>query len=336
MKNEFLVKKNKKRLLSLKKITGSVIVSLIFLSLILSLTACQATQNKPGSTIVNTGNKLTTINNGEGIKELKMGLIPADDAEEMLRNYEPVRKYLSTQLGIPVKIQVTSDYTAAIEAMRAKHIDMAWFGPFSYVIAANVAGAEAIVNGVKSSTSSSSYRSVIVANANSGVKSLNDLKGKTFAFVDPASTSGNLIPRKMLIEAGINPDKDFKTSYYAGTHNAVMYAVANGKVQAGATGDNVYNRMVKAGEINPKTNKIIFSSPDIPGSPIAVRGDLPKLIKLKIQLAMVKMDQQTIHKVGGWGGISKYKTVQDSDYDVIRKTAKILGMDITKAKSAKK
>ena len=83
------------------------------------------------------------------IKVLKMGLIPADDAEEMLRDYEPVKEYLSEKLGIPVEIQVTSDYTAAIEAMRAKHIDMAWFGPFSYIIAANVADAEAIVNGVK-------------------------------------------------------------------------------------------------------------------------------------------------------------------------------------------
>ena len=123
------------------------------------------------------------------IKVLKMGLIPADDAEEMLRGYEPIQEYLSQQLGIPVEIQVTSDYTAAIEAMRAGHIDMAWFGPFSYIIAHNVAGAEAIVNGVKESTGSSTYKSVIVASKDSGIKTLADLKGKSFAFVDPASTS---------------------------------------------------------------------------------------------------------------------------------------------------
>ena len=128
-----------------------------------------------------------------------MGLIPADDAAEMLRAYEPVKEYLSKELGIPVEIKVTSDYTAAINAMKYKHIDMAWFGPFSYVIAANVAGAEAIVNGVKESTGSSTYKSIIIANADSGIKTLDDLKGKSFAFVDPASTSGNLIPRKALI-----------------------------------------------------------------------------------------------------------------------------------------
>ena len=87
-------------------------ILVVFLGLIIILTGCQ------------TG---TTEKDGE-IKVLKMGLIPADDADEMLRSYEPIKEYLSEKLGIPVEIQVTSDYTAAIEAMRAKHIDIAWFG----------------------------------------------------------------------------------------------------------------------------------------------------------------------------------------------------------------
>lgn len=278
----------------------------------------------------------TPANQGGEIEVLKMGLIPADDADEMLRNYEPIKKYLSEELGMPVEIQVTSDYTAAIEAMRAKHIDMAWFGPFSYVIAANIAGAEAIVNGVKESTGSATYKSIIIVNADSGIETLEDLKGKSFAFVDPASTSGNLIPRKMLIENGIDPDEDFSISYFAGTHNAVQYAIANGKVDAGASSDNVYQRMVEAGEINPDVNKIIYESEPIPGSPIVVRGDLPDEFKKRIQDALIQMDQQTIHEVDGWGGIARYQKVSDSDYDVIRETAKILGMDVTSAEAASK
>jgi len=269
------------------------------------------------------------------IKVLKMGLIPADDAEEMLREYEPIQEYLSEKLGIPLEIQVTSDYAAAIEAMRAKHIDMAWFGPFSYVIAANIANAEAIVNGVRRSDGKSDYRSIIVTKADSGIKTLADLKGKSFAFVDPSSTSGNLIPRKILKESGIDPDNDFKVVYYAGTHNAVEYAVANGKVDAGADSDNSYQRMVEAGEIDPNVNTIIYTSDPIPGSPIVVRKDLPAELRQAIQDALINMDEQTIHQISGWGDISKYQKVSDSDYDIIRETAAALGMDVASVEGAK-
>ena len=254
----------------------------------------------------------------------------------MLRSYEPIKEYLSEQLGIPVEIQVTSDYTAAIEAMRAEHIDMAWFGPFSYIIAANVADAEAIANGVRRSDGKSDYHSVIIVNADSGIETLADLKGASFAFVDPASTSGNLIPRKMLIDNGIDPDNDFSTSYFAGTHNAVQYAIANGKVDAGADSDNSYNRMVEEGEIDPEVNKIIYTSDPIPGSPIAVRGNLPEDFKQKVKDALLNMDEQTIHEVDGWGNIASYQEVSDSDYDIVRKTAETLDMDTTSAEAANK
>ncbi len=300
--------------------TKSILVLLVCMAIILA--GCQ------GGT--------DTTNQGGEIEVLRMGLIPADDAEEMLRDYEPIKEYLSEELGIPVEIMVTSDYTAAIEAMRSKHIDMAWFGPFSYVIAANVAGAEAIVNGVRRSDGRSDYHSIIITRADSGIETLEDLKGKSFAFVDPASTSGNLIPRKMLIDNGIDPDNDFSMSYYAGTHNAVEYAVANGNVDAGVDSDNSYDRMVEAGEIDPEINKIIYTSEPIPGSPIVVRGDLPTELKQKIQDALIAMDEQTLHQVSGWGDIARYQKVSDSDYDIIRETAETLGMDVTSAKAANK
>lgn len=313
---------------------NKIVVVLILLLLFVAGCA-KETPNASGidQTLIQVGKDTDTSGFGE-IKKIKMGLIPADDAAEMLQNYEPIKEYLSESLGIEVEIQVTSDYTAAIEAMRAKHIDMAWFGPFSYIIAANIADAQAIVNGVKASTDSATYKSIIVTNKDSGIETIEDLKDKSFAFVDPASTSGNLIPRKMLIENNIDPEEDFSNSYYAGNHNAVMYAVANGKVDAGATGDNVYDRMIEAGEIDPEANIVIYESEPIPGSPIVVRKDLPANLKQAIQDALVNMDQQTIHKVDGWGGIIRYQVVRDSDYDVIRDTARILGMEVDSAEAA--
>jgi len=294
-----------------KILTGLAIIAMVF------LLGCIGQQEPTGGTT-------------EEITVLKMGLIPADDAEEMVRNYQPVAEYLEEKLGIPVEIQVTSDYTAAIEAMRSKHIDMAWFGPFSYVLAAQEANAEAIVNGVRRDTGLSTYKSIIITRSDSGIETLDDLKGRSFAFVDPASTSGNLIPRKVLIENGIDPDEDFSTMYYAGTHNAVEFAVANGKVDAGAASDTSYQRMVDSGEIDPEVSIIIHESEPIQGSPIVVRGDLPEDLKKNIKQALLDMDEQTIHKVDGWGNIEKYNAVEDSDYDIIRETAKVLDLDLTK------
>ena len=262
------------------------------------------------------------------ITVLRLGLIPADDAAEMLRNYQPVADYLEEKLGVKVELQVTNDYTACIEAMRNKHIDMAWFGPFSYILAAKEAGAEAIANGIRRDTGKSTYKSVIITRADSGIKTYDDLKGRSFAFVDPASTSGNLIPRKMLVENGIDPDNDFSTMFYAGSHNAVQLAVMNGQVDAGADSDNSYYRMVNEGQIDPEVNIILFESEPIPGSPIALRGDLPADFKTKIQQVLLDMDQQTLHQVKGWGDIEKYMKVSDSNYDIIREVAEILDLDL--------
>lgn len=265
-------------------------------------------------------------------KVIRMGLIPADDAEEMLRNYEPVKQYLQKTMGVPVELRVTMDYNAAIEAMRAKHIEMAWFGPFSYVLAREVANAEAIVVGMRRDTGKSTYKTVFVTHRDSGIRSLYDLKQKSFAFVDPSSTSGYLIPMSVLKKHGITPERDFKTTFFAGTHNAVQLAVKNRKVDAGADSDTSYGRMVKAGEIDPTKNVIIFESDPIPGSPIVVRGDLDAALKKRIQRALVDMDEQTIFRVRGWGDIARYIPVTDREYDVIRDVARILKLDLKKSK----
>lgn len=263
----------------------------------------------------------------EEITHLRMGLIPASDVDEMIREYKNITDYLTNKLGITVEPEVTSDYTAAIEAMRSKHIDIAWFGPFSYILANKEAGAEAVVNGLRRDTGISTYKSVFVTRADSGIKTLEDIKGKRIAFVDPASTSGYLIPMKMLKEYGIDADNDFKDVYFAGTHTAVELAVANGTVDVGADSDNSYDRMVESGEIDSAVNVIFHESDPIPGSPIAIRGDLPESLKERIKQALLEMDQQTIHKVDGWGDVEKYVEVKDSDYDIIRETAEILNLD---------
>lgn len=263
--------------------------------------------------------------------KLRMGLIPAEDSEAMVKRFKPTIEYLEKQAGLKVETFVATDYAGVIEAMRSGKIDMAWFGPFSYVLAADKAGAEAVAVGVRS-TGKSTYQSIIVVHKDSGIKTLADLKGKDFAFVDPASTSGNLIPRVILKKAGIDPEKDFKSVVYTGGHDAVELAIKNKKVPAGADNDITYAAMVEKKLIDPNENVIIAKSDPIPGSPVAVRGNLPAELKTKIKEALLKMHEEAPQALGGYGDIIRYEEAKDSDYDIIRETAKILNLDLNKMK----
>ncbi|KJR96627.1 MAG: hypothetical protein VR68_14205 [Peptococcaceae bacterium BRH_c4a] len=265
------------------------------------------------------------------VKVLRLGLIPAEDQEEMLKRFGPTIAYLEKKLGVKVEHFVATDYTGIIEAMRSGKIDAAFFGPFSYILAADKANAECFAVGVRKN-GKSTYQSTIVVHKDSGIKTLNDLKGKDFAFVDPASTSGNLFPRVILQKAGINPEKDFKSVIYAGGHDAVELAVKNKKVPAGADNDITYEKMVGQKLISADENIILAKSDPIPGSPIVYRKDLPEDLKKKLKDAFLVMHKEDAAALGGYGDIIHYVEAKDSEYDVIRETAKILNLDLNKMK----
>jgi len=259
---------------------------------------------------------------------LRIGLIPAEDQREMLRQYEGIIEYLEESVGMEIKPFVATDYSGVIEAMRSGKLDVAYFGPFSYILAADVANVEAFAVPMRSD-GRTTYNSIIITHAESGIKSISDLKGKTFAFVDPASTSGHLFPRAMLQKAGIDPEKDFSSMVFAGGHDAVELAVKNRKVDAGADSDKTYDRMVKDGLIDPKVNLIIAKSDPIPGSPWAWRRDLPDDLKGKFKTAILELGEKRPEILAGLsGGIAGYAEAKDADYNVIRETAKILNLDL--------
>ncbi|MFA6569120.1 MAG: phosphate/phosphite/phosphonate ABC transporter substrate-binding protein, partial [Victivallales bacterium] len=140
---------------------------------------------------------------------LVMGLIPAENNEEMIKQFEPMRAYLEKKLGQEIVVFTATDYTGIIEAMRKKRVDIAWFGPLSYYLAEQEAGAEAFAVGVRDN-GKSTYRSIFVVPGDSPVKTLKDLKGRNVAFVDPASTSGGLMPTYLVKkETGMMPGEFF-------------------------------------------------------------------------------------------------------------------------------
>lgn len=299
-------------------------------------------------------------------KELNCGLFGGDDAEAALNNNKPIADYLSKKLGIPVKYTTGTSYNAVIEAMRAKHTDCGTVGSFSYILAVQEAGAEALAVTVSTQKEPAKYDpairpayfSVISVKKGNGINSLADLRGKTFSFVDPASTSGYLIPKTELLNNGIDPDKDMKT-IFAGSHPTSALALWNGKVDAAATTEATLYNLAKNhqidfcgfpdGEIgkdrtkeeiqklfdscpNGKIAMLAISDP-IPNSPFSVRSDLPQSLKDAIHDALVetKDDPAFIAATGRWYiDPTKERGLKSLDnyYDPLRKVAKQLDLDL--------
>lgn len=260
-----------------------------------------------------------------GARELVMGLIPADNNEEMIKTFEPMRAYLEKKLGQKVKMFTATDYAGVIEAMKKKRVDIAWFGPLSYYLAEQEAGAEAFAVGIREGSNSPTYKSIIVTPCDSGIKSIKDLKGKSVAFVDPASTSGGLMPTYMVKQAtGMMPQEFFGKFTYSGSHDAAELAVKNKTVDAAADNDITYPKMLEKGLITKESNCIIAESAPLPGSPLVYRGDLPKELKEQIRDAILNADKEI--KVTGYGKISHYVAVEPKDYQMIRNMVKDLGL----------
>jgi phosphonate transport system substrate-binding protein len=277
-----------------------------------------------------TGCGNTAIKSETKPEVIRIGLIPAEDNVEMVKRFEPTIEYLEKKLEIKVEPFVATDYSGVIEAMRSKKLDVAFLGPFAYVLAVDMANAEAFAVGVRDD-GKSTYKSIILTHKDSGIKNLEDLKGKDFAFVDPASASGNLIPRSMLQKAGIDPDKDFNV-IYAGGHDAAVLAVKNRKVPAAATNDITYEKMLNEKLISDTEVIIIAESDPIPGSPIAYRSDLPEDLKKKLKDAFLQMHNENKEALSGYGKIIRYDEAKDSEYNPIREVAKILNLDLSEMK----
>jgi len=267
--------------------------------------------------IVGTQSTLQEASAGE-IKELRIALLPNEQPDKEIKAHETMTRHLSKALGIPVKVIVGIDYTAVIEALRNDHVQVAYLGPFSYVLAheAMNGNVEPLVTGVRKKSGKSTYNSVLLARTDSGINKVEDIgKKHGFAFTDPASTSGFLVPMWYLQKKGIDPNRDFKSVVFAGSHAAVQMAVQNGKVAA--AGDNLpsYNKLVKKGLVDPKVVKIIWTSPDIPGSPIAVRADLSWEIKYKLLKAFMGIPEGVDSYEGK---MIRYEPAFDHQYDIIR------------------
>jgi phosphonate transport system substrate-binding protein len=253
---------------------------------------------------------------------LKVGLIPNENHSEMLKINQPLKEYLEGELGMKVELFVAADYVGVIEAMNSGMLDIAYYGPLTYVLAREKTGAIPLVKAeVKGSPI---YHSIIITRKDSGVRSVEDLRGKVFAFGDPASTSSHLMPNAMLRERGINPDSDLE-KVFTGGHDAVALAVFNGQVAAGGMNENNYFNLISKGIIKEEELTVLLKSEPIPEYPWAARKDMDSEMVEKLIAAFVKIDDEAILQPQLATG---FVPAKDSDYDVIRSLVSILGIDL--------
>ncbi|WP_390349961.1 phosphonate ABC transporter substrate-binding protein [Variovorax boronicumulans] len=260
---------------------------------------------------------------------LTVGLIPSEDSRAMIANSQAMMDMLSKALGFAVKPFVAADYNGVIEALRSKRLDVAYLGPFSYVLGTTVADIEAFAVAETKKAGRSYYHSQIVTHQDTGIKTVADLKGKTFAFVDPSSTSGHLFPKAGLIKAGFNPDKDFGRVIFSGSHDSSAIAVQNKKVDAAAIADRILDAAVSKGLVKREDLVEVWKSDPIPESPTVWRKDLPADLKTRVQAAFLQVKDIPWSDQGLLNG---FHPTNDAAYNIIRDTAKVLNLDLRKMK----
>ena len=253
-------------------------------------------------------------------KELNFGLIPTESSDNITERFDNLANYLEKKLEIPVKMQVATDYAGVITAMQFKHVDLAYFGPKSYVEAADRAGAEALVMEV-SEDGSKGYHGIIITKKDSPIKTMDDAKGKTWAFTDPNSTSGTLVPTVYFVKTlKIDPEKYFSKVIYSGSHEASILAIKGGKVDIASTNDLDLARGEGKGWQSDKDFQIIWTSELIPGSPMACRKDLPDTLKAALKEAFLSYQDQEGLKMLKLQG---YAATDDAVYNPIREQIEV-------------
>lgn len=222
---------------------------------------------------------------------LKVTTIPEEAATEQVRKFGPLVKYLERTLGTKVEFTPVNDYPAAVEALVNKQVDLVWFGGFTHVQAQIRSGGKVIP--IAQREEDTQFRSVFITQTNSGIKQLSDLKGKQVSFGSQSSTSGHLMPRSFLLQAGIDPDKDFKRVAYSGAHDATIASVVSGRVDAAALDITVWRKFVDEKKVDTSKVNVFYTTPPYFNYNWSVHADMPAAQRERITQALLALSMDT-------------------------------------------
>ncbi len=262
-------------------------------------------------------------------KTFLIGLIPEQNIFKQTERYEPLASYLSKKIDMKIHLTIFPQYGNIIDHFTSAGMDGAFFGSFSYVLAHARVGVQVLarpvnLNGI------STYHGLIFVRKDSRIKSINQMKGKRFAFVDKGTTAGYLLPLAYFKEH----DKDYRTflkeSYFAGTHEDAILDVLNRKADIGAAKNTIYERLAASDDRINKELVILERSPDVPENGLAVRKGLDDSLKKKILEALLKMHEDS----EGAGileafGVRRFIETNDTDYQPVYLYAREIGLNLS-------
>ena len=261
-------------------------------------------------------------------RSLHLVLTPSQKPTDLLATGAEFGQLLGRLVGMPVRVTVASDYAAVIEALRNRTADLAFVHPVGYVLANREAKATIVAKNLWHGKST--FTSRIFVRRDGGVRQLEDLRGKTMAFVDPASSSGYTYPMVLLIQRGLVRNRDPKTFFrevmFAGSHDAAMRALVNGHVDAIASFDLAREQYLK----DPaERERIVFiaETPAIPEAGIAARDGLDADTFSRVRAALISIRGpahadllKRLYDIDG------FEPADDREYDSVRAAVELLGI----------
>jgi len=214
--------------------------------------------------------------------------IPDESPTELARKAAPLMRYLEAKLGMKVEYTPVTDYAAAVEAVVNKKIDLAWFGGFTFVQAQVRSGGKILP--LVQREEDEKFRSVFIT-ADAGIQKLADLKGKDLSFGAASSTSGHLMPRSFMLQAGMEPERDLRRVSFSGAHDATIAAVAGGKVQAGALNISVWEKFVAEKKVDTSKVRVFYTTPPYYDYNWSVHADMPAALREKLTQAFLSLNR---------------------------------------------
>jgi phosphonate transport system substrate-binding protein len=257
---------------------------------------------------------------------LRVSAIPDEAPTELQRKFKPLGEYLKAKTGMDVEFTPVSDYAAVVEGLATKKIDLAWLGGFTFVQAKLRTDGQAVP--IVQRAEDEKFTSRFIVPIDSPIKTIAELKGHTFAFGAPSSTSGSLMPRYFLQQQGIDASKDFKTVAFSGAHDATVAFVASGRAEAGVLNASVMDKLVEAHNPNAAKVRVLATTPTFYDYNWTVRPGMDPALTKKIADAFLALDPAVPaqKEILDLQRASRFIPTKASNYDGIEAAGKAAGL----------